>query len=50
MGDLSDLCMWCGRFTTLKAADGLADCDRPDCLERRDPDDDWDLDEEEKVG
>ncbi len=36
MGDKSGLCLWCGRWTERKAADGLADCDRPDCLANRD--------------
>lgn len=36
MGDKSGLCLWCGRFTELKAPDGLADCDRHECIAKRD--------------
>lgn len=35
MGDKSGLCMYCGRWTALQAPDGLAECDRPDCIEKR---------------
>lgn len=44
MGDKSELCLYCGRFTTLKnERDGLAQCDRPECIENRMPEeeDDW---------
>ncbi|MGH3608881.1 MAG: hypothetical protein ACRDRD_12440 [Pseudonocardiaceae bacterium] len=36
MGDKSGLCMWCGRWTESRAEDGLADCNRPDCITERD--------------
>lgn len=36
MGDKSGLCLWCGRWTESRAEDGLADCDRPECIARRD--------------
>jgi hypothetical protein len=36
MGDISGLCLWCGRWTESKAEDGLADCDRQECIEKRD--------------
>ena len=36
MSDKSGLCMWCGRWTESRAEDGLADCDRPDCIAQRD--------------
>lgn len=35
MGSKEGLCMWCGRYTDLRAADGLADCNRPECIEKR---------------
>jgi hypothetical protein len=35
MGDKSNLCLWCGRFTEKKGSDGLAECDRPDCIANR---------------
>ena len=38
MSDKSGLCMWCGRWTETRAEDGLADCDRPDCIINRDYD------------
>lgn len=36
MSSKEDLCLWCGRFTESRAADGRADCDRRDCIEQRD--------------
>lgn len=29
------LCLWCGRFTALFSADGMADCDRVECARKR---------------
>lgn len=43
MGDKSNLCVWCGRFTEGKARDGLADCTRRDCIEKRVYEDDFDF-------
>lgn len=42
MSDKSCLCLWCGRYTTSKALDGLADCDRPECIAKREYEDDFD--------
>ncbi len=36
MGSKEGLCLWCGRFTESRAEDGLADCDRPECITKRD--------------
>lgn len=36
MGDKSGLCLWCGRWANgAVALDGLADCDRADCIAKR---------------
>lgn len=35
MSTKENLCLWCGRYTELKADDGLADCDRPECVAKR---------------
>lgn len=32
------LCLWCGRFTESRSLDGMADCDRKECVQRRDYD------------
>lgn len=37
MGSKDGLCLWCGRFTESRAKDGLAECERPECIENRDP-------------
>lgn len=39
MSSKDGLCLWCGRWTESRAEDGLADCDRPECIENRDYDD-----------
>jgi hypothetical protein len=36
MGSKEGLCLWCGRWTESRAEDGLADCDRPECIAKRD--------------
>lgn len=36
MGSKEDLCLYCGRFTEGRnPKDGLAECDRPECIENR---------------
>ena len=42
MASKEDLCLWCGRFTQSRASDGLADCNRPECVEKREYLDDFD--------
>lgn len=42
MSDKSGLCAFCGRFTESKALDGLADCDRPECIQTRVYEDEFD--------
>jgi hypothetical protein len=44
MGSKSGLCLYCGRWTALKNPfDGLAECDWPECINKRLPtkDDPW---------
>lgn len=35
MGSKENLCMWCGRFTLNKGLDNLPDCNRKQCIQRR---------------
>ena len=48
MSDKSGLCMWCGRWTERRAVDGLADCDRPECIVKRVHEDDAERDNSEQ--
>lgn len=43
MGDKSGLCLWCGRWTELRALDGQADCDRYECMQKRRYEDEFDF-------
>jgi hypothetical protein len=44
VGDKSGLCLWCGRFTELRDKQGMAQCDRPGCVTKREHDRDCDCD------
>lgn len=44
VSDITGICLWCGRWANgAVALDGLADCDRPDCIDKRVYEDEFDL-------
>ena len=43
MSSKEGLCLWCGRWTENRSLDGMADCNRQDCVLKREYVDEFDM-------